>query len=272
MILDRSKIKHLTLALLFSFVVVAFLGTVSCSSMNGGGPARDLSLEEQYYIGKATAGAVFKKYPYLNNKEANEYLRLIGATISSLTNLSDDIYTNYSFALLDTNELVAFSSPKGFIMISKGLMKSCDNEDEFASIIALMVGMNMTNYPIEALPPKYVNKMDSAIDKDDESKLEEAFGEVVEYTCGVLHSNYPPEEIIYADGEAVRMISEVGYSINSYKTLLEKLTDKKVNDRFKLSVEGRSEALSKIMGKYGPSRSVEGDRVQRFLKIRSTLK
>ncbi len=259
-----------SLVVLLSFVLFV---SVSCSTSTetSDSPVKELSLEEQYYMGKATTGMIFKNYPYLENAEANEYLRLIGMTISTFTNMNDDIYTNYSFALLDTDDLVAFASPKGFITISKGLFKACSNEDELASIVALMIGLNMSNYPIESLPCKYLRNIRDAISKEDKDLLDKAFMEAVEYLYNTSKSDYPTEDIIYSDREAIRMLHKVGYSSASYKTILQKLSDQKVNDRFNISIEGRSEALDKVLDESGPAFPLQDERTKRFLNILSTI-
>ncbi len=258
----RTLMVTLLLVVLMSVVI-----SCATSTNTNGNKVKKLSLEEQYYLGKATMGKIFENYPYFKNESVNDYVRLIGLTLSSFTGVNDDIYKGYSFAVIDTDEPIALASPKGFIVLSKGLVKMCSNEDELASLVSLMIGLNMTNYPIKNLPCTVVGKMRDAISRESEQELNEAFMEAVEYTYETLHSNYPMEELIYADKEAIRMLAKVGYSIDSYKTILQKLSDKNVNDRFKLTSEERKVSLEKAVEEHSPSMDVEEERTKRFEKI-----
>ena len=45
-------------------------------------------------------------------------------------------YKGYHFAVLDTQELNAFACPGGIIFVTKGLIQTCENEDQLAAVLA----------------------------------------------------------------------------------------------------------------------------------------
>ncbi len=261
----------------FMVILIISLIIFNCTGNTGGddytSASDELLLEDEYYLGKAVSSVILNDYPYLNNKEVQTYLRLVGATISAVSDAYDDIYTNYSFAMIDTDGIVAYAAPKGFIIVSKGLMKACSNEDEFAGIIALMIGLNIGNYPIEALPKEYKQKMNYAMDKEDAELLSNTFLEAVYYIYDIMVHGYPTDEIYFADDEAVRMLSEVGYSINAYSSILQKLSadGPPPTNAFNYNIEGRDEVINSSIDEYGPSIDIDPSRTERFLDMLAKL-
>ena len=49
-------------------------------------------------------------------------------------------FRGYHFAVLDTQELNAFACPGGTIFITRGLIQTCQNEDQLAAVLAHEVG------------------------------------------------------------------------------------------------------------------------------------
>jgi beta-barrel assembly-enhancing protease len=262
-----------SLIIIFVIMSIFAFACTGTTSSNYSSASDELLLKDEYYLGKAVASIIFQDYPYLNNKEVNDYVRLIGSTIAVMSEAHDDIYSNYAFTLIDTNELVAYAAPKGFIIISTGLMKACENEDEFAGIVALMIGLNIGNYPIESLPAEYKQKMNYAMDNDDADLLSSTFLEAVEYMYDGMNDGYPSEEIFFADGEAIRMLSEVGYSIDTYKSIIQKLsTDGSPQmNIFDYNIEGREDIINGLIDEYGPSADITPARTERFLEMLAKL-
>ncbi len=56
----------------------------------------------------------------------------------SLVIFSDrpETFGGYHFLLLDSNEINAFAAPGGLILVTRGMLQCCANEDELAAVLA----------------------------------------------------------------------------------------------------------------------------------------
>ncbi len=217
--------------ILFFILIIMMTASISIIACTGGQTGLDLTgvsdevyLEDEYYIGKGVNAKFLSEYPVLYNKEVVKYVNFVGATVSANTDSHVDVYKNYYFGVIDTDENVLYSSPSGYILLSKGIMKQCANEDEFAGVIAHMVGLNVGKWSIEAIPTELKKKMNYAFKGDDKDLVNEVFAEVVDTVYEYEKGGYSQEAHLSADSEAVSLLAGLGYSIEAYKSIIRKLT------------------------------------------------
>ena len=96
---------------------------------------QDLTPEQEYYIGRAVAAQVFQTYPPLDRPQANEYLNLLGQSLAIFSD-RPETFGGYHFLLLDSDEINAFAAPGGLILVTRGMLRCCENEDELAAVLA----------------------------------------------------------------------------------------------------------------------------------------
>ena len=96
---------------------------------------QDLTPEQEYYIGRAVAAQVFQSYPPLDKPKANNYLNLLGQSLAVFSD-RPETFGGYHFLLLDSDEINAFAAPGGLILVTRGMLRCCENEDELAAVLA----------------------------------------------------------------------------------------------------------------------------------------
>ncbi len=90
---------------------------------------QDLTPEQEYYIGRAVAAQVFQTYPPLDRPPGNTYLNLLGQSLAIYSE-RPETFGGYHFLLLDSDEINAFAAPGGLILVTRGMVRCCANEDE----------------------------------------------------------------------------------------------------------------------------------------------
>jgi len=105
----------------------------------------EVNVSQEYYIGRGVAGNVFMKYKRLDDPALNRYVRLVGdnvAKASTGVEVKDgkQPYKGYFFAIVDDNQVNAFSAPGGFIFITKGALRAMQTEDELACVLGHEIG------------------------------------------------------------------------------------------------------------------------------------
>lgn len=96
---------------------------------------KDITPEQEYYIGRSVAARILQRYTIYDNPKINNYLNTIGKLIS-MNSDQPEVFGGYHFTILDSNEINAFATPGGFIFITRGMLKMCKNEDELAAVLA----------------------------------------------------------------------------------------------------------------------------------------
>ena len=94
--------------------------------------SRGISDSEEYYIGRAVAARLLARNSLSQNKDATLYVNEVGQTVAKKSSLPRT-YRGYHFGILETSDPNAYACPGGIILITRGLIKECQNEDELAS-------------------------------------------------------------------------------------------------------------------------------------------
>ena len=100
---------------------------------------QDITPEQEYYIGRTVAATVLTQYKPLAKDDLNGYVNEVG---QSLAQFSDrpETFGGYHFLVLDSQDINAFAAPGGLILVTKGLLQCCQNEDELAAVLAHEIG------------------------------------------------------------------------------------------------------------------------------------
>jgi len=96
---------------------------------------QDLTPEQEYYIGRAVVAQVLQTYPPLDRPQANDYMNLLGQSLAVFSE-RPETFGGYHFLLLDSDEINAFAAPGGLILVTRGMLRCCENEDELAAVLA----------------------------------------------------------------------------------------------------------------------------------------
>ncbi len=97
--------------------------------------ARGISDSEEYYIGRAVAARLLARSSLSQNREATTYVNEVGQAVAKKSSMPRT-YRGYHFGILETSDPNAYACPGGIILITRGLIKECQNEDELAAVLA----------------------------------------------------------------------------------------------------------------------------------------
>jgi predicted Zn-dependent protease len=99
----------------------------------------DITEEEEYYIGRATAALILSMYKPYRDASLNTYVNTMGTAIA------------YHFLVLDTDEVNAMAAPGGFIFVTKGLVRRCGDEETLAAILAHEIGHVAARHGLQSI-------------------------------------------------------------------------------------------------------------------------
>ncbi|MEN6428877.1 MAG: M48 family metallopeptidase [Phycisphaerales bacterium] len=192
---------------------------------------QDLTPEQEYYIGRAVTASVFQSYPPLDRPEANAYLNLLG---QSLVVFSDrpETFGGYHFLLLDSDEINAFAAPGGLIVVTRGMVRCCQNEDELAAVLAHEICHVSMKHGLSAIKQSRLTEAFTIIGAEtakqvggeELASLTEAFeGSVGDVVKTLTVNGYSRKQETRADAAAVEILRRAGYPETAIITMLERM-------------------------------------------------
>ena len=94
---------------------------------------KDVNEKQEADIGAEYAAVLLGASPLLANPDVQRYVNRVGRWLSLNSERPD---LNWQFGVLDTGTINAFSTPGGYVLISRGLLERLHNEAELAGVLA----------------------------------------------------------------------------------------------------------------------------------------
>ena len=109
------------------------LGRIFSTVKNVGQAATGISEEQEANIGKEYAALLLGAAPLVDNPELQRYVNRVGRWLSLR---SERPNLDWRFGVLDSNDVNAFATPGGYVLVTKGLIARLHNEAELAGVLA----------------------------------------------------------------------------------------------------------------------------------------
>ena len=192
---------------------------------------QDITPEQEDYIGRSVAATVLKAYKVYDNREAIEYINVLGQTLALASDMPET-FGGYHFAILDSDEINAFAAPGGLIMISKGMIRCCTTEDALAAVLAHEVGHVENQHGLKAIRKGRLTSaltilaLEGAKQLGGENLAEvtKAFeGSISDITSTLMNSGYSRKTEFEADRSAVIVMGRVGYNPEALVSMLHEM-------------------------------------------------
>ena len=201
-----------------------------------GNAVKDLTPSQEYYLGRSISAELLSKYPVKALPQENRYLNLIGKTLV-LNSEHPEAYPNYHFLILDTEEINAFAAPSGFIFISKGMIRLCQNEDDLAAVLAHEVSHILHKDALKSIDTSRIAEVGTTLSGEVIktvtantqilSRLAAKFqGSVDDITQNLVNTGYGRSTESNADKTAVELLQKSGYNAEGLLRVLERLKAK----------------------------------------------
>jgi len=206
---------------------------ISASAKAIGSVAEEINPEQEYYIGRAVAANILGAYKlYTGNPKLTAYLNNICAAIT-INSPRPDIYNGYHVALLDSNEINAFATSGGHILVTRGLVNAAKSEDALAGVIAHEVAHIQLKHSIKAIKNSRITQAIlvtgtsavGAATKTDVKELTDVMNESVgEIVQTLITNGYSQTQEFEADNTALSLMAGAGYNPSGLIEMLNSLS------------------------------------------------
>ncbi|MBN1573335.1 MAG: M48 family metalloprotease [Deltaproteobacteria bacterium] len=178
---------------------------------------------EEIRIGRSIAANVAGRYGVFRDMELTRYVSLVGNTVARK---SDRPNLHYSFAVLDTDIINAFSCPGGYVFITMGALEIIDNEAELAAVLAHEVGHVSKRHIIKEIEKKKFLNVGGKVVGNYLNTDPEIFNRATSHGTELLFRGYSRIDEYQADRLSLIYTSKAGYDPNALLSFLEKIKDK----------------------------------------------
>ena len=205
---------------------------ISLSARAFGSAAENATPEQEYFIGRAVAANILSNYKIWDkDPELTAYLNYICGAIV-INSPQPHIYNGYHVAILDSDEINAFTTSGGHIFLTRGLINIAKTEDALAAVIAHEVAHNQLRHSIKSIKTSRVTQaflltatagagMMMGMDPDEFADiLNESVGEIMQT---MVNSGYSREQEYEADIAAMCFMAAAGYQPSGLIDMLNEL-------------------------------------------------
>ena len=191
----------------------------------------DITPEQEYYIGRTVAATVLLGYQPLPDPDLNLYVNTIGQSLAQFSK-RPETFGGYRFLVLDSDDINAFAAPGGLILVTRGLLKCCETEDELAAVLAHEIGHVEKLHGLRAIKTGRLGTALSTLAVESVKTLggeqlaevTQAFDESINDITGTLmNSGYSRRLEFEADGCAVDILRKAGYLPGALVAMLENM-------------------------------------------------
>ena len=189
----------------------------------------DFTPEQEYYIGRSVGAIILAKYKALNDSKINSYVKLLGQTLAMAADMPE-LFAGYLLLVLDSDDINAFATPGGHVLITRGLIRCCRTEDALAAVLAHEIGHIQLRHGMKAIEKARMTEALNILASEgvktlgDEEliKLTKDFGDVIsDITTTMINNGYSRSYEYQADEAAVTILKRVGYQPGALVNMLE---------------------------------------------------
>lgn len=189
----------------------------------------NLTPEQEYYIGRSVAATLLATYTPYDKEAATLYLNTLGQALA-LSSDRPETFGGWHFLIMDTDEINAFAAPGGFILVSRGMLRCCRNEDELAAVLAHEIGHIQMRHGMKAIQKARMAEALTILAREgvktygDEEmkKLTENFGDTIsDITTTMINNGYSRSYEYEADAVAINILRSTGYQPGALVNMLQ---------------------------------------------------
>jgi len=241
--------------------------------------SRPISDSEEYYVGRSVAARILATYPLVQDSRLTLYVNEVGLAVARKS-ARPETFHGYRFAVLDTPEPNAFACPGGIILITRGLVATCDNEDQLAAVLAHEVAHVANKDGVNSISKARWTEVLTAMGTEAARQYAGVAGNLVTLFEGsiddvfktIVVNGYSRSAEEAADRDAVATLTKAGYDPQALAQLLSKMMAKEKGGTggiFKTHPP-TSERLAKVKAEAGagPPPKDEAVRSQRFQSLK----
>lgn len=181
---------------------------------------RQLTPEEEAEIGRDVAANVIAQFGLVKDPALNEYVNQVGLAVARSSPRKE---VAWRFAILNSDIVNAFAAPGGYIFITKGLLKSLNNEAELACVLGHEIVHVSDRHVVKEIQRSKM--LAAAIPDYANASAEKAkwMQQVSNFAVSLMWKGLSREDELSADAKGALLAYNTGYDPKAFRDVLNTL-------------------------------------------------
>jgi predicted Zn-dependent protease len=172
---------------------------------------------------------VTSTYGVIHNPQLNDYVALVGYTVAEGSPRPGG---NFLFAVLDTDEVGAYSGPNGYVMITRGAIRHMRDESELAGVLGHEIAHVCHHDGLNAIRAAKqsdagAQALKTAIGNNNGAAVFDAATDMA--FDAIFKKGYDKAQELDADRDSVKYIAAVGYDPAGYENFVARIAAEQGN-------------------------------------------
>lgn len=172
--------------------------------------------EEAEYGGAVAVEIVHRAGPIADRHPAAKYVQLVGQALAAYSEKPD---LPWHFAILDNPDILAMSTPGGYVFVSSGALQACKSEAELAGLLAHEICHVTAGHGTRIMQNA---KSKQALLDDPTLKESALYTQVLDgYLDAYLTRGLPQDDEMAADSAGTQLLARVGWQARGLRDFLQ---------------------------------------------------
>lgn len=188
---------------------------------------------DEYHVGRTAAAQIIAQYGLYNDDDATRYVNVVGQALAEFSNMPET-FSGYHFAILNSDEVNAFATPGAFILVTRGLLRCAESEDELAAVLAHEIGHIQNQHALAAIHKSRNDQLGAVVltegaktaSGEYRDQVGEVLGGMTADVLTMLKNGYSKEQESQADNDGVAILNRTGYDPAAMVSLLNKMENR----------------------------------------------
>lgn len=185
------------------------------------------SQSEEIALGREIAGNLLGAAPLVKDEALQKYVNAVGRWVASQSERPD---LPWRFGVIESDDLNAFATPGGFVMITKGLYRQLTNEAQLAGVLGHEIGHIVKKHQLKVLQKQQLLNIGASFLSNkfgkDNKLVSKAIGSGAEISARSLDKSAEYE----ADRLGMSFATRAGYEPFGLVEVLQTLSETNKND------------------------------------------
>ncbi len=240
--------------------------------------ASPMKYKEEHKLGRMIAARLAGNFGVWKDRAWTDYINLVGRSLVPYSTRPD---IKYRFAILDTDNVNAYSAPAGYIFISRGLLNRLESEAELAGVLGHEIAHVSRKHVIKEIQKSHLYSA-TAIVALEAAQVDSSQQDMIEQLVDASWDNLvtkglSKEDEYEADAFGCKNAARLGYNPYGLYQFIEKLkeAEKKPGEKLKIFLSThpkpslRLKKLDKYFQKQGLSKESGKDLAKRFQNFKT---
>lgn len=184
-----------------------------------------ISAAEEQELGQEEAAQVDSEVPMVRDTAVDRFVSALGLKLAAAAGRADE---SWRFAVVNTEQLNAFSLPGGYVYVNRGLIEQSDRLDELAGVMGHEIGHIVRRHSVKQLE-KGKKRDVGLVALCTLTNACRSVGGVIAVQAGAdaMTARHSQRDELEADAEGVQYAVQAGYDPEGLAAFLQKMLEQR---------------------------------------------